>query len=275
MIESLKELLGSEDKDLVKQGIDLILNLGMEETLYLGFKDLLDDSDLIHLQMGPQFKKLCPHNDLLAQLVFLSLISVIDPVVPLIQDHVILTPETYPLNYLRTYDITLSLFKHVSHLELYGLKRDQVTLLLQANPQITSLTMKECTTCKKVKIPDLKSASFEGMSAEPIASFLKVNPQIEDLRLEKIEGNFPPVPISKLNTLELRGGKWSEIKQILEVNPQVKALIFSDQYSINWSEAMDLFSTQLECLSLSWIDIRVFFNEDQYGTLLPLSLIHI
>ena len=75
MIEKVKELLGSPDEELVKQGIELILNLGMEEALYLEFKDLLDDSDLTHLQMGPQFKKLCPHNGSLARLAFLSLIS--------------------------------------------------------------------------------------------------------------------------------------------------------------------------------------------------------
>ena len=55
MIENLKELLGSEDQELVKQGIELILNLGMEEELYLGFKDLLDDSGLSAVEPGPKF----------------------------------------------------------------------------------------------------------------------------------------------------------------------------------------------------------------------------
>ena len=54
MIENLKELLGSEDQELVKQGIELILNLGMEEELYLGFEDLLDDSDLNAVGPGPK-----------------------------------------------------------------------------------------------------------------------------------------------------------------------------------------------------------------------------
>ena len=312
MIENLKELLGSSDEELVKQGIELILNLGMEEDLYLGFKDLLDDSDLTHLQVGPQFKNLCPHNDSFAQLVLLSLISVIDPLIPLVQDQVILTPTSLPSGALKEFEVNLS-FKHVSHLELHGLKRDQVSLVLQANTHITSLTMKECTACKKVKIPNLKSASFEGMKAKPIGSFLKVNPQIEDLSLERIEGDFPPVQVAKLksasfegmkaepirsffkvnpqiedlsleriegvfpsvqvaklNSLELSGFEWNQIKQILESNPQVKALKLSGRSMINWSEGTEIFSKQLDQLSLSWMEINPFFNEDQYDSLLPL-----
>ena len=72
MIEKVKELLGSSDEELVKQGIELILNLGMEEDLYLGFKDFLDDSDLTHLQVGPQFKKLCPHKDFTCPACFIE-----------------------------------------------------------------------------------------------------------------------------------------------------------------------------------------------------------
>ena len=52
MIDNLKEPLGSKDQELMKQGIELILNLGMEEELYVGFKDLLDDSNLSAVKSG-------------------------------------------------------------------------------------------------------------------------------------------------------------------------------------------------------------------------------
>ena len=38
---------------------------------------------------------------------------------------------------------------------------------------------------------------------------------------------------------------------------------------IDWSECIEVFS-KVDCLSLSGMDIKAFFNEDRYGVLLPL-----
>ena len=182
MIENLKELLRSEDQDRVKQGIELILNLGMEEELYLEFKDLLDDSSLSTVEPGPDFLGLFQegHNQSLPQACLLALIKALNESQQL-TDHLI----------------------------------------------------------------------------------LNVNPYFEEFDL--LDGCFDDV-----EDLELNGFKWEQIKQILESNPQVKALKLSGRSMINWSESTEIFSKQLDQLSLSWMEINSFFHEDQYDTLLPL-----
>ena len=52
-------------------------------------------------------------------------------------------------------------------------------LLLQTNPQITSLKLKECTGLGSTNLANLKSVSLDGMHAKVIIAFLKINPQLE------------------------------------------------------------------------------------------------
>ena len=73
-----------------------------------------------------------------------------------------------------------------------------------------------------------------------------------------------------ITELELIGFEWRQIQYILKSNPQVTTLKLVDRLSIDWSEGVEIFSNQLNALSLSWIDLKTFFNEAHYTVLLPL-----
>ena len=57
MLSNLKELLKSKDEENIKQAIDLILHLGLEDELYKSFKRTLSYCDLESLQFSKGFRK--------------------------------------------------------------------------------------------------------------------------------------------------------------------------------------------------------------------------
>ena len=185
MIENLKELLGSFDEQHVKQGIELLLNLDLEEKeIEQAFGSSLNYSKPEILKWSKKrFEE-----------VFCG-----------IKDNRALLEVSF-----------LVLLKRSGRL-----KKKEMSLVLNPNPYFGEF--------------DLLNRCFDGV-----------------------------------DRLELNEFKWEQTKQILESNPQVKMLKLSGRPMINWSEGMEILSKQLDRLSLSWMNIKDFFNEDRYDLLLPL-----
>ena len=80
MLSNLKELLRSKDEDNIKQAIELILSLGMEEDLEEEFKEILDDSIEEDLKAGETLQEFFMfekdhYNEALAQACLLALLK--------------------------------------------------------------------------------------------------------------------------------------------------------------------------------------------------------
>ena len=58
MLQKIRTMLASQDEELIKQGIDLIIHLGLEELIESEFKEILDEGEATVLQAGPQLKAL-------------------------------------------------------------------------------------------------------------------------------------------------------------------------------------------------------------------------
>ena len=54
MLQKIRTMLASQDEELIKQGIDLIIHLGLEEAIESEFKEILDEGKTTLLQVGPQ-----------------------------------------------------------------------------------------------------------------------------------------------------------------------------------------------------------------------------
>ena len=58
MSRKIQTMLASQDEEVIKQGIDLIRHLGLEEEIESGFKEILDEGEATLLQAGPQLRSL-------------------------------------------------------------------------------------------------------------------------------------------------------------------------------------------------------------------------
>ena len=208
MIENLKRLLSSSDESLIKQGIELLLTLDMEEEIDREFKDALDGSDLSTLRAGDRFKALFQ-----------------DP------QH---TPEEEDDDWEERY---------------YGDEKDLFEKRRAWLIQVALLVLLKLLNEKK------KFTSF--LCLDP-------NPYFEEFSLlsEHFKG---------IDHVELIGVEWTEIKQLIEANPQIRSLKVTSYGSINWSEAVTTLSG-LESLSLGRINLVDFFKEKDCERLrLPLE----
>ena len=58
MSRKIQTMLASQDGEVIRQAIDLIRHLGLEEEIESGFKEILDEGEAILLQAGPQLRSL-------------------------------------------------------------------------------------------------------------------------------------------------------------------------------------------------------------------------
>ena len=136
MIENLKELLGSSDEELVKQGIELLLNLGLEEKeINQAFGSSLNYSKPEILKWSKKrFEGLfcgITENRALLEVSFLVLLKLSGRLKKKCTS-LVLSPNPY----FEEFDLFNGCFDGVDRLELNGFKWEQIKQILKSNPQV-------------------------------------------------------------------------------------------------------------------------------------------
>ena len=243
MIKNLKELLSSKDEDHVKQGIELILTLGMEEELYLGFKDLLNDSDLSAIRPRSKFSSLfqcgADSSDL-AQACLLALIKVLNESTHL--THHLTLNSTWNSNpYFDEFDLLHGGWEGVESLEFNGVKWQQIKHILEENPQVktlkvmnTSIDWSECIEVfSKVNCLSLNYLEIEAFFNEDQYDILLplLEKGVEGMEVYKMEELEDLLKVKRIDLGEEKD-RWLAVLShtVLGVSPKVKGIPFNMIY---------------------------------------------
>ena len=223
MIDKLKQLLSSEDSLIVKQGIELILSLDMAEELYEAFHDMIHDSDFRSLKVGHLFTGFLHFRTKhLHKVVLLSLISAIPSQAKLIK-HLIITAKDDFIDQAESLGINLACLKHVTQLELHGVKSKRISTYFEYFPNLKTLTLKGMEVKETNRFENISHLELDSLKKTSIDILLKSNDHIQSLVMKNCN-SVGKHKLPKLSFATFECVKALTLNTFLELNPQIEVL---------------------------------------------------
>ena len=216
MIESLKtDFLKSEDQEIIKQGIEMLLTLEMVEESYEAFKTILEQRVAGEQRLG--YLEDTDYDYAL----FIALIKLLNGKYNLVS-----SLAFDQCNELLCELDLLGTFENVYHFELSDINPKDSEMLITSNPQMKHLNISGAFPKIKTPLKDLTSFSIENANIGDVFEFIDGQESLESLSLSSLslDTYSKAFKCSKLNDAELLGFDTKHIIDILEQNPQLTHL---------------------------------------------------